>query len=490
MKSLQKFVWIGIVWLMSIAVPADHCLGQARVLSPLTDRPGFRTGQIIIKIRDNQASLSRAMKSNTADTGSRNLNLLNQQFGVTRVDPVFQSRAGRRLQQDSPLTNVLLLKLGQGVDEQTALRAYSSLEEVEYAELNYLYYIFVTPNDAFFSSQYALYSPSYQGIDAVDGWDLAQGDPSVIIAIVDTGIDYTHEDLVGKVIQGYDFVNEDFDPKDDHGHGTHVAGIAGAIANNGVGIAGVCPGCSLLAIKVIAADGSGENAWIANGIANAVNLGARVINLSLGGLDRSSTMELAIKQAYQSGVLIVAASGNDGSGVTLYPAGFSEVTAVGATDQAGNRASFSNYGNHLEVAAPGQAIYSTLPGNRYEAWNGTSMAAPHVAGLAGLLLSKNPALTNQQVRQLMDATAQDLGPAGRDASFGYGRINAYAALQGSGNGSNYPFPTPVPGATPGPYPTPAPGYAGLCGPGMEGLFAIALIGLGWVNLERWKRKKR
>ena len=487
MKSLQKCVYLSLLWWVSIAALAQPCFGQTQTPSPLIGRPGFRAGEIIVKIRDRLAPVSRAMERNTQDTGSRNLDLLNQQFGVTKVAPVFQARIGRAFEPDSPLQNVMLLNLRQGTDEKTAMQSYASLEEVEYAELNYLYYVFATPNDPFFASQYALQSQSYQGIDAVDGWNLGQGSNSVIVAIVDTGIDYTHEDLAGKVIKGYDYVNEDFDPKDDHGHGTHVAGIVGAIANNSRGIAGVCPACSLLAVKVVGSDGSGSNSWIANGIANAASLGARVINLSLGGMDRSSTIQLAVQQAYAKGAVIVAASGNDGSGVTLYPAGFPEVIAVGATDKNGGRASFSNYGSHLDVAAPGQAIYSSLPGNRYEAWNGTSMAAPHVAGLAGLLFSKNPALTNVQVRQIMEATAQDLGAAGRDASFGYGRINVYAALNAaSGGGVNYPAPTPVAG---NPYPPAQPGETGACGPGLQSLFALTLFGLGWVNLARWKRRQ-
>jgi thermitase len=486
MEYVKKCVCVWMVWVALVAVPEHNCFGQPNVPVQGGDKPGFRAGEIIVKIRDELPSVSRGMTMNIMDTGSRNLNMLNQQFGVTKVEPVFKSRSGRKLLQDSRLSNVLLLNLREDVEETTALQAYTSLEEVEYAELNYLYYIFVTPNDSFFSSQYALYSPSYQGIDAVGGWDIEQGNNSIIVAIIDTGIDYTHEDLTGKVIRGYDFVNEDYDPRDDHGHGTHVAGVAGATANNGRGIAGVCPGCSLLAIKVVSANGSGDNASIANGIANAVSHGAQVINLSLGGLDRSSTIKLAVEQAYQSGAVIVAASGNDGSGVPLYPAAFSEVIAVGATDRYGDRASFSNYGSHLELAAPGQSIYSTLPGNSYEAWNGTSMACPHAAGLAGLLLSQDPTLTNQQVRQLMAATAQDLGSAGLDSYFGYGRINAYSALtQTPGSGGNYPVPTPGPD----PYPTPSPGYTPLCGSGMEGVFAMALVGLCWVNIERWKRKK-
>jgi thermitase len=251
---------------------------------------------LIVKVRDELPSVARAMTRNAQDTGGRNLNALNQQFGVSTVEPVFGNQAGgRALSESSPLSKVMLLNLGRNVDERTALRAYASLEEVEYAELNYIYHIFSLPNDPFISSQYGLYSDSSNGIDALGAWSIEPGNSSIMIAVIDTGVDYRHEDLSGKVVKGYDFVNEDYDPMDDNGHGTHVAGVAGGIADNGRGIAGVCRECSILAVKVVTADGSGANSWIANGIANAVNLGARVLNLSLGGLDNSNTIRMAVE---------------------------------------------------------------------------------------------------------------------------------------------------------------------------------------------------
>lgn len=476
-------LYIIIFSLLLCGMNSQMVFGQRTIAEQSRSRPAFRKGELIVKIHNQLPSVSRGMTVNSTNTGSRNLNALNEQFGVSKVEQVFQPRSGRVLQQDSPMANVLLLKLREGVDEQSAMRAYTSLEEVEYAELNYYYYIFMTPNDAFFSSQYALSATSQQGIDAIDGWNLEQGKSSIIIGIVDTGIDYMQEDLIGKVIKGYDFVNNDYDPRDDNGHGTHVAGIAGALTNNSRGIAGVCPGCSLLAVKVVSADGSGSNTWIANGIANAVSLGAKVINLSLGGLDRSQTIQLAVQQAYQQGVVIVAASGNDGSNIPLYPAAFPEVIAVGATNQYGQRASFSNYGSHVAVMAPGQSIYSTLPGNRYDAWNGTSMASPHVAGLVGLILSRNSGLTVEQIRQVLTATANDLGAAGKDSYYGYGKINAYAALSYTPNqGGNVP--TPVPNTEP----TQPPIFPGLCGGQLNALSLIAFIALAWVNVERRRRK--
>ena len=451
----------------------------------------FRPGELIVKVRDEFLSVSRAMTQNAQNTGSRSLDALNQQFGVTNVTTVFNNRAGgRALSEKSPLSKVMLLDLGEDVDEKTALRSYAGLEEVEYAELNYIYHIFSIPNDPYISSQYALYSGSSNGINALGGWDIESGSRSIMIGVIDTGVDYRHEDLSGKVVKGYDFVNEDYDPMDDNGHGTHVAGIAAGIANNGRGIAGVCRDCSVLAVKVVTADGSGANTWIANGIANAVNLGAQVLNLSLGGLDNSNTIRLAVEQAYAQGAVIVAASGNDGSSVPMYPAALSQTISVGATGRYGDKASFSNYGSSLELAAPGESIYGTVPGNGYEAWNGTSMASPHVAGAVGLLLSRNPSLSNTQVRQVLASTATDLGPSGRDSYFGYGRINILAALgqvpDSSGNLPN----NPIPDDGDIPYPSPSPGSGYLCGSGGGGLFAATLVALGMVNIGRLRRKRR
>ena len=488
MKRIERWIRTLVCVLCLMLLTGRPGGGQQLLLSQQRPIAGYRPGELIIKIRDNLPSLSRGLTRNATGTESRNLNMLNQQFGVTNAQPVFNAQAGGRMfKQDSPLNNVLLLNLAEHVDERTALRAYASLGEVEYAELNYLYYVFGVPNDPFISSQYALYSERSYGINAIGAWDIERGKNSVIIAIVDTGVDYDHEDLKGKVIKGYDFANNDYDPKDDNGHGTHVAGIAAAMTNNGIGVAGVCQGCSILAIKAISADGSGANSWIANGIANAVNLGANIINLSLGGLDNSNTIRLAIQQAAQHGVLIVAASGNDGSGVPLYPAALPEVMAVGATNKYGDKASFSNYGSHIAVVAPGEGIYSSLTGNRYDAWNGTSMASPHVAGLAGLIWSRNPSLTNQQVRQLITETASDLGVGGRDTYFGYGEINALAALQQTpDNGGTLPPSDNEPNTD---YPTPSPG-GNICGRGFGWLFGIGAFVIGCAHLADFRKRSR
>lgn len=263
-------------------------------------------------------------------------------------------------------------------------------------------------------------------------------------------MDYTHTDLAGNVITSgdYDFVNNDGDAMDDEGHGTHVAGVIAAVGNNAKGIAGVCWNCKILPVKVLNADGGGDDYDIADGIRYAADNGARIINMSFGGIDYppsyGSTLELACQYAYDRGCILFGASGNgydqnddgasDGVGMepVSYPAGFSTVVAVGASNQSDDRASFSNYGSKLDVVAPGVGILSTYPSSIYSAayirMDGTSQATPFVCGLAGLILSKDIDLTQNEVKDKIRNSCDDIGPDGIDIYTGRGRINAYGAL--------------------------------------------------------------
>jgi len=274
-------------------------------------------------------------------------------------------------------------------------------------------------------------------MDAVGAWDIETGSSRILVGLLDTGVDYNHEELQGRVLKGPDFVNNDSDPRDDQGHGTHIAGIIAARGNNGRGVAGVCWSCRILAIKVADASGAATNAWIAQGILYAANQGAQVINLSLGGSDPSKTLELAVRYANSRGALLVAAIGNEATSQPVYPAAYPGVIAVGATEVDGNRASFSNFGGYLSLMAPGISIYSTYPNNNYQALSGTSMSAALVSGTAALVLSKNPTLSGHQVRRLLIASADDLGTRGKDNLTGYGQVNARKALSG-GVASPYP----------------------------------------------------
>jgi subtilisin family serine protease len=242
----------------------------------------------------------------------------------------------------------------------------------------------------------------------------------------------------GKMVTGRNFVSPGSDPDDDHGHGTHVAGIAAACTNNATGVAGVAWGARLMPIKVLDSSGNGSYNNVAAGVTYAADHDADVINLSLGGVGSSSTLLDAIEYATDKGSLVIAASGNCGSGCwiggqyynnpTFYPAAYADTMAVAATESDDDWASFSGHLPYVDVAAPGDFIYSTYPGG-YVYLDGTSMATPFVSGLAALVWSLDSALPNGQVRSIIQNTAVDLGAPGKDDYFGHGRINAWSALQ-------------------------------------------------------------
>jgi subtilisin family serine protease len=294
-------------------------------------------------------------------------------------------------------------------------------------------------NDPYFTYQWGLHNTRQTGgkedadIDAPEAWLITTGTTDVMVAVIDTGVDYNHEDLNDGRVRtdiDWDYVNNDDDAMDDHSHGTHVAGIIAAETNNGVGVAGVMWQAQILPLKVCNSQGSCPVDAIASAIRYAADKGADVINMSLGGSDCSQTIADAVNYAYfDKGLVIVAAAGNDGGGSISYPAKLAPVIAVGATDHNDHKASFSNFGDELDVVAPGVTIFSTVPNNGYDAFSGTSMASPHVAGVAGLLLAQRPDLSNGQVREILRQSADDLGESGFDKYYGYGRVNAYQALQ-------------------------------------------------------------
>ncbi len=353
--------------------------------------------------------------------------------------------------------------------ELALARQLESDPTVLYAEPDYIAHALTTePNDTY----YADYQWNMPHIGLETAWDTTTGSSSVIIAIIDTGVDLTHPDLSDKLVSGYDFVNGDSDPSDDEGHGTHVAGIAAATTNNSLGVAGVSWGSKIMPIKVLDSSGSGTYSQIAQGIQWAANNGAKVLNLSLGGTSSSSTLEDAINYAYNAGCILIAAAGNeyeDGN-PTVYPAALDHVMAVGAVGDQDEHAYYSNTGSYLDVAAPGgnpSSSYDSDPnhwisstywrgsGYSYAMVVGTSQASPHVAGLAALIWSVNPSLTNDEVQSIIETTAVDLGTAGWDETYGWGRVDAAAAVSAASSGTPTPTwtPTPPPGATDTPTPT-------------------------------------
>ncbi|KEO82000.1 S8 family peptidase [Tumebacillus flagellatus] len=280
------------------------------------------------------------------------------------------------------------------------------------------------PNDTFYSSN----QWNLPLIKADKAWQTSTGDPNVIIAVVDTGVDLNHPDLQGKLVPGRNILAGTDTPQDDNGHGTHCAGIIAARTNNLEGIAGVNWNSKIMPVKAMNADGSGSVADIADGIYWAADHGADVINLSLGDYEDSDYLHEAIKYAHDKGVVVTAAMGNDGIGQPSYPAAYPEVIGVAANDESNETATFSNYGSHCSVTAPGVSIPSTYPNKRYVALSGTSMASPHVAGVAGLLKSINKNLKPEDIRDILQKTADDLGPAGRDDYYGWGEINVSKAV--------------------------------------------------------------
>lgn len=315
-----------------------------------------------------------------------------------------------------------------------ALEALRRLPGVAYVEPNYPVQSLGMPDDPDVPVQWHL-----DAVGAPAAWDISTGN-DVVIAVIDTGVDPGELDLKDKLVPGYDFVNEDAEPWDDQGHGTRIALIAAAAGNNGYGGAGIAYGARVMPLKALNNAGSGTHASIAKAIVWATDNGADIINLSIGGPYASRTLEDAVNYAWRRGVLLVAAAGNENSNVPVYPAAYEPVLAVTGTTREQQRAGFSNWGDYVGVAAPGMNIPITYRGS-HQTGSGTSLAAPQVAGVAALVLSRNPSLTNGQVRGIIQSTAHDLGNPGWDPFYGFGQVNAYQAVLRARSDSGSPSPT-------------------------------------------------
>jgi subtilisin family serine protease len=275
-------------------------------------------------------------------------------------------------------------------------------------------------------------------VHATAAWNVETGRRNhVLAAVLDTGVDASHPELIGHVRAGGDFIDGDADPSDEHGHGTAVSGVIAASTNNRVGVAGVSWGATVLAERVLGKDGSGSMCTVAAGIIDAVDAGARVLNLSLGGAADACPLIVskALSYAHDHGALVVVSAGNDAAkgNPVDYPAGCSGAFAVGATDQRNGKAGFSEYGPQIDITAPGVGILTTMRddhgGHGYAFESGTSLSAPIVTGAAALLLSRHPDWTPDQVRGRLVATAQDKGKRGRDDYFGAGIVDIGRALR-------------------------------------------------------------
>lgn len=409
---------------------------------------------------------------NTLRFGLDELDALNERNGIERI-----SALGNRL-----LTRTYVFDLSNEQQATELIDAYMQTGLFEYVEPNYIgkggglsAAPPIIPNDQFYYRQYGFNNDGTftlgnattdADIDMAEAWDITTGSSNVVLAVLDAGLKMDHPEFAGRVwsnsnevadgsdsdnnsyvddINGWDFANNDNNPTDDHGHGTNVAGIAASNGNNNVGYAGADWACQIMPLKILDNQNSGFYSWWVDAIYYAVDNGANVLNMSVGGGSFSSAMEDAVDYALAQNVTIVACMMNYNSSAPQYPAAYASTIAVGATNPDDTRAvpffwdpqSGSNYGTHIDVVAPGNYIYgpsysSNTNYNSY--WGGTSQATPMVAGISTLLLAVNPALNPTQIKAILQQTAEDQvgnsneDVAGFDQYFGHGRVNAYDAL--------------------------------------------------------------
>ena len=477
--------------------------GTITTVSDDTGEGEFVPGEILVKFRNENDAVDAVRGGNNErgnlTTSNPRLNEIFTRYGITNARPSF---ARTRLKSFAKV-----VKLTTQADTQNlkdALAALRAQPEVEYAELNMIVHTQTAPNDPYYSSSSA-WGQAYrdlwglQSISAEAAWDTSQGD-GVLVAVVDTGLDYNHEDIAGNVWlndgesgldgngnnkqsngidddgngliddwRGWDFVTidgnpGDNDPMDNHGHGTHVSGTIAAVGDNALGVIGVAPHAKVMAVKGLDVNGNGSTEDLSNAIIYAADKGASVINLSWGGSGPTPQILIdAISYARNvKGAVVVAAAGNSNSNVGtqisgFYPACIRDVIAVAAVNHLDAKASFSNFGAKIDVTAPGggdtdptglviQPDRSVLSlkssaagtsmtgsgqlvvGTKYLRQSGTSMASPHVAGVAALVRALHPEFSPEQVRQVLRKSADDIGAAGFDTNFGYGRLNASRSL--------------------------------------------------------------
>lgn len=374
---------------------------------------------------------------------------------------------GTQVTYTSPYAGFKILKIPKTKTVEEMVEIYRKNPNVEYATPNAITYAFMGPNDPLYKYQWN-FKNGVGGINLEPAWDISTGE-GVIVAVLDTGVAYEKygsyivaPDLANTdFVSGYDFVNNDAHANDDNGHGTHVTGTIAQSTNNYIGVAGVAYDCSIMPVKVLNKKGSGQLDDMIDGIYFATNNGADIISMSLGfppGYYPGKGLDDALEYAYQKGVTIVAASGNDGAGTVSYPAAYPRCIAVGATNSEGLRSDYSNYGDALDVVAPGgdgtdrdgdgfidgilQNTFSLRPTNMgYSFYTGTSMATPHVSGVAALLISAKASATPDDVRNAIQNTATNPVTSDWDMYYGHGLVNAKAALdsiQGQPTGNNPP----------------------------------------------------
>jgi parallel beta-helix repeat protein len=408
----------------------------------------YISGEIIVKFKNDFSFNFLSSNNESFSSNVESLNTLNKKHNIVSCNRLYHKK---RLDNFS---NIYKLKFPKNCDLISIIEDYNNNPFIEYAEPNYIYHFCNIPNDHIFSEQWSLNQSNDHDIDCPEAWNITTGDSDIVIAIVDSGVDCSHPDIIDNIweneneipgngldddnngfvddIKGWNFYSNTSNPIDYVGHGTHCAGIASAVTNNGIGIAGVCWNCSIMPLKIGTDIGCIESA--ANAIIYAADNDADVISMSWGGGFDSILVRNALNYAYNKGVVLVGASGNNNFDFKFYPAAFENVIAVAATDENDKKATFSNYGAWVDVAAPGVNILSLRANNTSmgNVWNdnytiasGTSMACPHVAGLVGLILSKNNSLNQNMIESILCNSVDKIES---DESIGRGRINAFKAL--------------------------------------------------------------
>ena len=421
-------------------------MGCMLAVSAQKFHPHYQDGKIWFKIKNDYRVIS-SVNEDPRNIPFSHLPLLNQivkQHQITRLSRPFFAAKG-----DANLERTYLLEFDDYMQVEAIIKKLKSFAGVEYAEKVPLDKHCLTPNDPSFSSQWGL-----NIIGAQTAWNYFSSGSNIVIAIVDDAIERTHADLSpnlwvnpGEIanngidddnngyvddINGYDVGSNDNNPNPpstQYDHGTHVAGIASARSNNGVGVASIGFSCKLMCVKATNSATSITNGY--DGIVYAANSGAKIINCSWGGPGYSTTGQNVINYAWNKGCIIIAAAGNDNVSSQFYPAAFNNVISVAATSSNDAKASFSNYGTWIDISAPGNNIYSTIVGNSYGNKSGTSMASPMVAGLAGLMWSLNPSMPRADLINCLLTTATNINAQnpGYSGQLGSGRINAAQAMQ-------------------------------------------------------------
>jgi subtilisin family serine protease len=373
----------------------------------------------------------------TVDDGV--IDTLARAWGVSSIEPLYPfpfaypDAAARH-----GLDRVYRFEVAAGTDTAAMAAAFATVDGVEKAHVDGLGGVADThPNDPFYQdgTLWNMHNTGQGGatpdadVDGPEAWDLHTGDGSVIVAVCDTGIRSTHSDLAGKVTAGWDFYNNNGNTEDFFGHGSHVAGTIGAWGDNNLGVVGVNWNVEFIAIQVVSDSGFGDSSMCANGIIYGVDNGADFVSMSLQYYtDDGNLLRDAVNYARDNDVLPIAATGNSQGRRVAFPAKHPGCMGVGATTKWDTWATFSNYGPEISVSAPGQDVWSCWIPNTYTFSSGTSMATPHVSGLASLIKSYNPQLTADEIEQIIVDSVDDLPPAGFDEKFGWGRINVRTAL--------------------------------------------------------------